>query len=208
MSTATRKCTGCKGQYPSKADTWIKCNAGWFHDQSCANEYRIAKQEKQALRHLAKTRKDREKSERKAWKTRKAKLKGLSYWIKQTKLVAQEYAAIRDSDKGCVSCGMGLEQQNNEYLTRFDGGHFKTVGSHPELQLYTLNIHGQCRKCNGFEGGKPVEYEAELVERYGMGLVDFLNGPHEAQHWDIAYLEKYRKTIRKKTRLIKKRLNA
>ena len=186
MANSKRQCKGCNRYLRQDKHEWRKAPAGWFHTFDCLLSFTRKKSKEQAT------------EKKKAHKVAKQKLKGLNYWIKETKLVAQEYAARRDGGRPCISCGMYFHETNNGFLTRFDGGHFKSVGGHADMQLNLNNIHGQCRRCNGFQGGRPKEYELGLIDRYGVEFVDRLNGPQTKDKWTMGYLERYRAAFRKR----------
>ena len=69
-------------------------------------------------------------------------------------------------------------------------------GARPELALEPLNIWLQCKSCNGGSGkyarkGYTVNasFRANLIERLGIHQVEWLEGPHEAKHYDIDELK-------------------
>lgn len=192
-----RKCKGCGRYLRQDNHPWVRINGSYFHTMDCAV--------KKASKNVVVAKKNRSKEKKQAWAKKKRDNKGLTYWIKESKIAAQECSAWRDNSKGCISCGMFLHQIKDDFLTRFDGGHYKSVGAHPELQLNLMNIHGQCRSCNGFKGGCPDEYRKGLILRYGENLVDKLEGPQPRVKWTLDYLEKYRRVIRKLTKRYKKR---
>jgi len=148
----------------------------------------------------AKTKATSERLEKKRNRARKEKVKGAPHWVRETRKVAQEYAALRDMDKHCISCGVGFYDQNDAHLTRWDGGHFKTVGAHPELQLNLNNLHGQCRNCNGFRAGNIEGQKRGIVARFGQARLDWLQAHHEPITYTIEYLKRYRRVIRKRMR--------
>ena len=82
----------------------------------------------------------------------------------------------------------------------WDAGHFRSVGSAPELRFEPKNVNGQCRSCNGFKGGMPKEYAQGIVQRYGQERLDWLEGHHEAKHYTIDDLEQLRKHYARLTR--------
>lgn len=184
----TKKCVMCKATNPNPllkvcgyrcASKWLKTEKGM-----------IAK-ERSLLR-----------LQRNAERQRKVKDKGVSHWLKQTRLVAQEYAARRDQNKQCISCGKYLGECDGQWLTRWDGGHYKTVGGHPEMQLDLNNINGQCRKCNSFEGGRVKDQEERIVQRFGQARLVYLNTARP-KTFTIEYLARYRRVIRRRMKRFK-----
>lgn len=99
-----------------------------------------------------------------------------------------------DAFRGCVSCG---KPSGSYTLT---AGHFRTVGSHPELRFDPRNCHGQCSGCNkgqqrkykGDNATTRQKFEAELFHRYGQALLDYINGPHQAKQYTCDELKTMR----------------
>ena len=94
---------------------------------------------------------------------------------------------------------------------QWDCGHFLSVGARPELRFEEKNAYRQCKACNGGAGrftakNKTVHerYRATLIEWFGPGLVDWLEGPHEAKHYSREELEEIAAKYRRKTRELKK----
>ena len=75
----------------------------------------------------------------------------------------------------CVDC---------EIVTKsIDGGHYHSVGSNASLRFNLHNIHGQSRSCNGFKGGRKLDYQNGIISRYGQDYADKL---------DFEIVEKYK----------------
>ncbi len=106
-----------------------------------------------------------------------------AYWIKHTQARCNEYIRLRDAGKPCISCGI------EDY--KMTAGHYKTAGGNPELRFNTKNIHGQCwYNCNKMKSGNIAEYRPRLVERCGVELVEYLEGPHEPKNYTIDDLKR------------------
>ncbi len=69
----------------------------------------------------------------------------------------------------CVSCGKNNEKQ-------FHAGHYRSVGSCPELRFEELNVWRQCATCNTYLHGNLIEYRKELIKRIGVDKVECLEG--------------------------------
>jgi len=192
MANSKRKCKGCNRYLRQDKHDWRNSPVGWFHDVDC--QIKFARKQVKAGH-----------KQRKRERTRKRQELNKPHYIKITRLVAQEYAALRDHKKPCVSCGKYFNEFIGSYLTRFDGGHYKSVGARIDMQLNLNNIHGQCRKCNSYDSGKSKEFEQGLIQRYGQAFTDRLNNhPRiDTKQWDIAYLERYRRVIRKRMKRFK-----
>lgn len=91
----------------------------------------------------------------------------------RTQAVVNAYIRVRDSGRGCISCGrVGLP---------LEAGHYKTVGAFPELRFNYDNIHGQCADCNRHKPVSPVQFRVGMVERIGeartLALENGTQGP-------------------------------
>lgn len=188
MPNKKRKCAHCK-EYGLVSDG-IVINNRYY----CSEDHIV----KHSIQGIPKVKQQKAKQQRKESHKRKQENKGLTYWIKQTKLVMQEYAALRDQGKACISCNTYLIEQNDDWVTRWDGGHYNPVGSHPEMQLLLWNINGQCRACNSFKGGMKEEQTRGIEQRYGVKRVEYLRKPYSHHHWDLDYLARMRRIFRKR----------
>jgi len=122
----------------------------------------------------------------KSKKYRKAKadllLNNLPHQKKLTQKVINRLAKLLDAGKPCIDCGATW----SDY--KFHGGHYRSVGSAPELRFDLRNIHGQKGSCNCATGRRKHKagaigsmYEKGLIRRYGQRFVNWLNGPHSPQ---------------------------
>ena len=85
--------------------------------------------------------------------------------------IFSEYIRLRDSDNSgigkCFTCSFTGEWR------RFDAGH--GIGrQHKSVKYEERNVHSQCKRCNGFEGGQQAIYKEEVEKRYGKGTWDEL----------------------------------
>lgn len=144
----------------------------------------------------------REKQERKEVKERKRKLLTKSDWIKKVQTACNAYVRYRDNGKKCVTCDSIL------YIGGvgggFDAGHYRSRGSAPHLRFNTLNIHGQCKKCNTWGVDKDV-YTEELEKRIGADLVEKLNADQLDRKYTITDLERLEKVFKRKLKMRKAR---
>lgn len=93
------------------------------------------------------------------------------------------YVRARDYGAPCISCGQVVELQ---------AGHYRSVGAAPELRFEEMNVHGQCQTCNIDKGGNRLAYRVGIAARYGQHMLDALDGPHEAQHYNVEQLRRIR----------------
>ena len=86
--------------------------------------------------------------------------------------VFSEYIRRRDADENgyvkCFTCGL------IQHWKKMDCGH--GIGrQHWATRYNEQNNAPQCKKCNGFEGGRTDVYAKEVDKRYGPGTWDKLN---------------------------------
>ena len=166
MTTATRRCCGCKDRF--KADSMIRLPVGYFHSVDCSIEYANRKRS-EATRKAAKVVKASNAKQKRLFKVndvqKQLKLTEKAF-NKLRKLQEFKWFVDRGLEPECISCGK----------THMDWccGHFKTVGGSGALRFSERNTFIQCNKyCNSsksgnIEGCKNTRgFKAGLVERFG-----------------------------------------
>ena len=155
---------------------------------------------KDAPRNEQKAKKAIAQRDRREIKVRKERLKSRADHLREAQTAVNEYVRLRDAHLPCISCDS--LPNDNDLMTgsRWDAGHYRSVGACPELRFEPLNIHRQCVKCNRNLSGNAVEYRIRLVRRIGAETVAWLEGPHEALKYTVedikAIKAKYRAMIR------------
>ncbi len=81
------------------------------------------------------------------------------------------YIRIRDKDKPCISCGSAEE---------LEAGHFYPRANLP-LRWDEMNVHGQCVKCNRYNGGNRPAFGRGIAIRYGESVVEALDVRSQAR---------------------------
>lgn len=112
------------------------------------------------------------RQERKKTKEARLRIKTRSEWLKEAQNVVNKFIRLRDQHLPCISCGRFHDGQ-------WHAGHYRTVGSAPELRFNELNIHKQCAPCNNHLSGNIVAYRQGLCDRIGVSNVEWLEGKHE-----------------------------
>jgi len=98
------------------------------------------------------------------------------YQMRKAQDRCNEYIRLRDKEVPCISCG-------TEKAVQYAAGHWKSIGSHPELRFHPFNINKQCNKnCNVERSGNAINYRLGLIEKIGLKNVEFLEGPHIPQN--------------------------
>ncbi|WP_042956506.1 recombination protein NinG [Pseudomonas brassicacearum] len=151
-----------------------------------------------------KARKSLAQVERREIKVRKEKLKSRADHLREAQTAVNEYVRLRDAHLPCISCDS--QPNDNDLMTgsRWDAGHYRSVGACPELRFEPLNIHRQCVKCNRNLSGNAVEYRIRLVMRIGADKVAWLEGAHPARKYTVEEIKAIKAEYRAKTRELKR----
>ena len=151
-----------------------------------------------------KARKAISQRDRREIQVRKEKLKSRADHLREAQAAVNEYVRLRDAHLPCISCDS--MPNDNDLMTgsRWDAGHYRSVGACPELRFEPLNIHRQCVKCNRNLSGNAVEYRIRLVRRIGAETVAWLEGPHEPRKYTVEEIKTIKAEYRAKTRELKR----
>ena len=165
-----KTCKNCQQLYtPSKMGQKVCCGA-------CAIAFAVSER--------GKAEKVAQVKERKA---DKLKLKTRADWMREAQAAFNSFVRARDAGRPCISCGRHHQGQNH-------AGHYLSVGARPELRFEELNVWLQCQPCNTHLSGNAVLYRKSLVEKIGLGYVEWLEGPHEPKKYtveELEYIKKY-----------------
>lgn len=137
-------------------------------------------------------------------KVRKEQLKSRADHLREAQAAVNEFIRLRDAHLPCISCDS--TPNDNDLMTgsRWDAGHYRSVGACPELRFELLNIHRQCVRCNRNLSGNAVEYRIRLVLRIGAEKVDWLEGPHPARKYTVDEIKAIKADYRAKSRELKR----
>lgn len=137
-------------------------------------------------------------------KIRKEKLKNRADHLREAQAAVNEYVRLRDAHLPCISCDS--TPNDNDLMTgsRWDAGHYRSVGACPELRFESLNIHRQCVKCNRNLSGNAVEYRIRLVQRIGAEKVAWLEGLHAPCKYTVEEVKAIKAKYRAMTKELKK----
>ncbi|MGL4271619.1 MAG: recombination protein NinG [Pseudomonas paracarnis] len=159
-------------------------------------------------RHAPRARKALADIERKGIKVRKEKLKSRADHLREAQAAVNEYVRLRDAHLPCISCDSTPNDIGLITGSRWDAGHYRSVGACPELRFEPSNIHRQCVKCNRNLSGNTVEYRIRLVLRIGAEKVAWLEGLHEPCKYTVEEIKAIKAKYRAMTRELKKGLAA
>ena len=142
---------------------------------------------------MQKAREAKAKKERKKTRAAKERLKTLSDHAREAQQAFNAWIRERDARLPCISCGRHHQGQ-------YHAGHYRTVGSHPELRFEPLNVHKQCAPCNNHKSGNIVEYRINLLDRIGKEALEWLEGPHKPRKYRAEELKEIKAEYRRKFR--------
>ena len=139
--------------------------------------------------------KDRIKASREL-KEAKERNKTRAKWMKEAQTVFNAFIRARDKDLPCISSG--------RFTGAFDAGHYRSVGSCPELRFNELNCHRQTVHDNQHLHGNLIEYRKRLIDRIGLDKVEWIESKHEPKHYSIEDLKQIKAEYKQKLKEIAK----
>lgn len=81
-------------------------------------------------------------------------------------------------------------------------GHYKSIGAHPELRFNEFNVNKQSMKDNAWLSGNIEGYRKGLIEKYGVKVVEWLEGPHEPKKYTLDELKEIQQIYREKKKAL------
>ena len=165
-----RKCRQCKTEIPKAKDS-----------QEFAHKSGFCSIDHMASYGLEKARASKERKRKAEVKKKKEGLKTRGDYAKEAQTEFNRFIRIRDHGQNCISCQNPPKKKN--------AGHYRSVGSSPELRFEPLNCHLQCEHCNTYLSSNAIEYRINLVKKIGQEKVDWLEGPHEPKKYTVEELQ-------------------
>lgn len=177
-------CKACRNPFQPRNSMQAVC-----FSPICAEAYVQAKRELGERRLL--------KAERSATRKAKQALKPLSHWHGKCQEDFNDWVRARDivAGYGCISCGTKNGKMN--------AGHYRSVGSCPELRYRENQVWLQCERCNSYLSANLINYRVELVRRIGLEAVEEIEGPHKPMKATATELRALAATYRARTRALK-----
>ncbi|PXX41103.1 MULTISPECIES: recombination protein NinG [Burkholderia] len=136
---------------------------------------------------------------RKAVREARSRVKTRSDHLREAQAAFNAWVRARDEGLPCISCGRHHEG-------RWHAGHYRSVGSAPELRFEPLNVHLQCAPCNLYLSGNLTAYRINLIEKIGLEKVQWLETAHAPLKLTIEQIEQMKKFYRAEVRRIKKEM--
>ena len=177
------RCKNCKEVFEPKWFNWKFCDKDLCHNLGVKD---LVKKEREK----------KAKQERKETKKAKEALLTHRDYLKLFQTVFNTYIRTRDKHLPCISCG----KNNNK---QFHAGHYRSVGSCPELRFEELNVWRQCATCNTYLHGNLIEYRKELINRIGVEKVEWLEGYQPSNKMLIAEIKEKIKQYKTKINALK-----
>ncbi|MDY0650411.1 recombination protein NinG, partial [Pasteurella multocida] len=168
-----------------------KFQTNFFNVQWCSPECGVKLARQRLEKEKEKAAKKREKEEKKRIEETKERMKTTTTLLSETQSAVNKYIRLRDRNKSCISCGKSLVAE--QLGGGFDAGHYRSRGSAPHLRFYTLNIHGQCKKCNHHLGGNYHQFRIGLIERLGIEKVEQIEADQRPRHYSKDDLRRIKK---------------
>lgn len=167
-----KTCRNCRDKFQPWNSMQIVCSV------NCVIKYTEKKKEAKLKKQHAKQKRDFYANDRKLR-------------AKEAQKAFNAFIRKRDEGQACISC-----QRSND--VKKNAGHYKSVGSSPELRFEELNCHLQCEHCNSFKSGNIESYRANLINKIGSERVDWLEGPHELKKYSCEDLKEIEQLYKQK----------
>ena len=178
------RCKNCKDKFEPKRFNWKWC------DKAECNDIGISETLTKARKQI---------SQKKRLEKAKAKSELITHkdYLKLLQTVFNAYIRKRDKDLPCISCG------KNDNSKQYHAGHYRSVGSCPELRFEELNVHKQCAKCNNYLHGNLIKYRIALIDKIGLKNVEWLESNHKPKKLSIPEVKELIKEYKIKIKNIK-----
>jgi hypothetical protein len=182
MNLKLKKCKVCRTSYEPSKPMQTVCSP------ACALSLAVSKR--------GKAEKTAQVKERRETKVKLDKLKSRATWAKEAQTAFNLFVRVRDADQPCISCGRHHQGQ-------FHAGHYLSVGARPELRFEEFNVAKQCAPCNTHLSGNAVLFRKALLEKLGVEVVDWLEGPHATKHYSVDDLKAIKADYTAKAKTLK-----
>lgn len=178
-----KKCVVCKGTFTpfrSMAKVCsIPCSLEWARKVAAQKAARANCEERKSLREALE----------------KAKTRGTH--LRELQAAFNQWIRLRDAGQPCIACGRHHQGQ-------LHAGHYRSVGSCPELRFEPDNCHLSCQPCNVHLSGNLIPYRINLVKKIGLARVEWIEGAHEPKKYSIAEILEMKALYRAEVRRLKK----
>jgi hypothetical protein len=162
-----------------------KCGENFTPFSTLDKHCYVCQKTEQALKNLAKIKKEKVKKQ-------KEDLLTVSDYLKLAQQVFNKWVRLRDKDQPCISCGKEINGVRH-------ASHYLSSGGHSAVRFHPDNVWVSCYKCNVMLSGNGIEYRMRLIKKIGLERVEWLeeNG-HEVKRWTKDELKELIATYKKK----------
>lgn len=178
-----KKCAACKTVFKPARSLQKVCSP------KCAADFAA----KQKAQKLARANREERKSLREALE--KAKTRGAH--LKELQAAFNQWIRLRDAGQPCIACGRHHQGQNH-------AGHYRSVGSCPELRFEPDNVHLTCQPCNVHLSGNLIQMRIGMIKKIGLARVEWLEGRHEPKKYTLPEILEMKAFYRAEVRRLKK----
>jgi hypothetical protein len=161
--------------------------------QACSVPCAIALAEKQKAQKAARANREERRSIRDALE--KAKTRGAH--LKELQAAFNQWIRLRDAGQPCIACGRYHQGQNH-------AGHYRSVGSCPELRFEPDNVHLTCQPCNVHLSGNLIQMRMGMIKKIGLARVEWIEGYHEPKKYTMQEIVEMKASYRAEVRRMKK----
>jgi hypothetical protein len=136
-------------------------------------------------------------AERKSMKERAEKIKTRGTHLKELQAAFNAWVRARDAGQPCIACGRHHQGQNH-------AGHYRSVGSCPELRFEPDNVHLTCQPCNVHLSGNLIQMRIGMIKKIGLARVEWLESKHEPRKYTIEEIKHLKREYRQKVKDLKR----
>lgn len=137
------------------------------------------------------------REERKSLRERMEKAKTRGQHLKELQAAFNAWIRMRDAGQPCIACGRHHRGQNH-------AGHYRSVGSCPELRFEPDNVHLTCQPCNVHLSGNLIQMRIGMIKKIGLARVEWLEGPHPPKKLTLPEIQEMKAFYRTEVRRMKK----
>jgi hypothetical protein len=137
------------------------------------------------------------REERKSIRVALEKAKTRGTHLKELQAAFNQWIRLRDAGKPCIACGRYHQGQNH-------AGHYRSVGSCPELRFEPDNVHLTCQPCNVHLSGNLIQMRIGMIKKIGLERVEWLEGQHEPKKYTLQEILEMKAFYRAEVRRLKR----
>lgn len=182
-SLKPKRCAACRDVFTPARSMQRVCSV------ACS----IALAEKQRAQKTARAAKDEKKSMRE--RIERAKTRGEH--LKELQAAFNQWIRLRDAGQACIAC-------QRHHQGQLHAGHYRSVGSCPELRFEPDNVHLTCQPCNVHLSGNLIQMRVGMIKKIGLARVEWIEGHHEPKKYTLAEIQDMKVFYRAEVRRLKK----